>query len=341
MYLKLSAVLLTGPLLLAAGVSNLWQLRRRPMFAFGWVIGAAILALGSWQLFKIGFLEFGPSPGSTGYVARDILSSLAFAAASPWLAATGLGSLVGHIYWRLGLDVGVLWSSGGWLVAPLTAAVWWLGVRWLIIPLTPIVRRGVILITVGSIAMLALLFMRGAPIGLDDRYMRPTATLLLLVIAFNLQSPDSRLRTLARVMLAGIALFGAGCAVQRTIALIRNESRGREGIAQQHLSPTAIATFAELDSDGLPHTKLIYVPFPGIAFEIRRQRTLVTDDLGIEREHRWHGRVSELILAIPNIMEHDGRGARIRARFVDYRRDEWASEIRGDWYFWFARTPSS
>ena len=340
-YLKLSAILLTGPLLLAGGLGHLWSLRRRPAFAVTWSVTAAALAAGSWWLFQIAFLNRGPTPGAGGSLSGDPLSLVAYAAAAPWLAATGFGSLVGHLYWWLGRDVDGLWRTGGWFVAPLTAGVWWLTARRLFPLLGGKARHGAIVVLGTGCAILALLYLRGAPVGLDDRYMRPTAVVLLLALALAVDSRPANRSWLPQLALGAIAVFGVGCAVQRTIALLQHASRGREGIIQQHLTPRAIAHLAEIDAAGAPRSKLIYVPFAGLAFEIRRQRVIVADDLGVERQHLWHGRVPELIVALPDVMEQDGRGARVRARYADYRPDEWTSERQGGWYFWSVRTPSS
>lgn len=95
-----------------------------------------------------------------------------------------------------------------------------------------------------------------------------------------------------------------------------------------------------LDAQGAPRSVLIYVPIPVVGMEIRRQRLLLTDDFTIRREHRWQGRVPVLVMAVPDVMENDGRAARARSQFANYRADEWQGEHLAGWWFWTVREPA-
>jgi len=337
LYLKLSAVLLVFPLLLTAGLANAWALRQRLTVLGAWALAAIALVCGTWMAIKIGFLDRGANPGSGE--GRGIFSPVAFAVLSPWLSATGAGSLLGHIWWWLGRDVDEIWLMGGWVVAPLALAMWWWPGRWLLRPLARPQQIAMILLLGFSIAMFSALFIRGASIGVDDRFMRPTATVLLLAFALSLEDTAPRRRQLGALALAAIAIFGTAAAAQRCISLARMNAKGREDTTQQHLTQPTLAKLAAIDARGAPNSILIYLPIPILGLEIRRQRTLITDDFTIRREHHWRGRVPELLMAMPDDMEADGRATRIRGEFADYDAAEWRGEHIAGWWFWSATTP--
>jgi hypothetical protein len=196
----------------------------------------------------------------------------------------------------------------------------------------------VALITLGGVILFVLVLLRGSAVALEDRFLRPTAVALLLALAFTLDHPGRTRALLIPIALLCIAGFGMMSAAQRTTGLLHLQSRGHSGLAQHDLDPAALRELSQLDRAPSPHSRLVYVPFPGAALELPRQRVLVTDDFMFERAHRWQGRVPELIAALPATMEQDGRGARIRRRFVDYSPAEWQATRAGDWYFWTATT---
>ena len=336
LYLKLSAMLLVAPLLLAAGLANGWRLHRRLLLLGFWAVASGLLAAATWMAVQKGYLSRGPTPDAASAWNREAFSPVAFAILSPWLAATGAGNLIGRIYWWLGWNVDSLWLTGGWIVAPVAVAAWWWTGRCFLRPLAEPFRTGLIIFVGTSIVLFALLFFRHSAVGVDDRYMRPTATVLLLALAMNAESVTPMRRRLAVIGLTAIVLFGLGSAVQRCVSLARMHSCGREDVTQQCLSAATIARFARLDSQGDPRSMLIYVPWAGIGLEIRRQRALITDDLSISRQHHWQGRVPALVVSVPDVMESDGRGALARSQFADYRAAEWHGEHCAGWWFWTA-----
>lgn len=335
-YLKLSAVLLTGPLLLAGGLSNLWLLRRRPAAAATWAALASFLAAGSWWLFTTGFLQRGPSPSGAGSMQGDPLSLLAFSVAAPFLAATGGGSLIGRLFFWRGANVDELWQYGGWIVGPAAILTCWLFHSYLLRWLRAEHRRGIVLITAVGSLMLWSIYLRGSTVSTEDRFMRPSGTLLVIALALALDYAPARAAAVCRGLMLSIALFGVGSAVQRTCTLSRMPAVSAEGILQQHLTPQAISHLQNITQGGSPDSKLIYVPFAGLGLEVLRQRALVTDDIGFARRNRWEGRVEELIAVFPDAMEKSGEAQRVREQFVSYRSDEWRTELHGRWWFWHA-----
>lgn len=337
LYLKLSAILFIAPVIAAAGLSNLIHLRGRPLVLMGWGLAAAALGLATWYLIQSQFLARGPNPGETGE-GRGVFGPVMFAVLSPWLAATGANNLVGRVLWWLGQDGEAFWLESGW-VAALLAVVAWAGAgRWLFRSVPVQVRRAFLVVLGLSILVYASFFFRGSPIGIDDRYMRQTATLLLLALAFVLDDPARSRRRIAAVAMVLIAAFGVASAAQRSALIARLQGRGAEDITQQQMTAPVLARLAALDAAGAPRSTLIYVPEPQAGIEIRRQRALITDDSSIERRRRWQGRVPLVVLAMPEAMERDGRAERVRSQFVDYRTDEWRSEQVDNWWFWTART---
>jgi hypothetical protein len=336
-YLKLSSLLLTGPLLLLGWFSNLIYLRRSPLATIVWALATPAIAALSWWTLKMTFLDRGANPGSAGLQSDNPLALLTFALGSPLLAATGAGSLIGHAYYRLGLEVDSLWRGGVAATLPGVAVGWWLSWRFVLLPLPPRHRWIAIGITGASAFMLATLLIRGAPVAVEDRFLRPASTVLLLVLSLAVTTADTKPRRRILTAIAFlIATIGLLAAVQRGYALHRNQNKGKEGILQQDLPPEALDYLAKIDADGKPRSKLIYLPHTNMAFQIRNQRVLATDDLVHERDLAWRGRVQQLVVTVPEKMQASGAGERIRSRFLDYQSNEWTVVSHGRWYFWKA-----
>ena len=337
-YLKLSAILITGPLLLLGWISNIVHLRKHAVAKIGWAIAAPAIAAGSWWLLKLAFLDRGANPGSAGTLPDNPLALTIYALGSPLLAATGAGSLIGHAYYRLGLNVDTLWREGTAVTLPGFLAGWWLTYRSVLSRLDVGQRCLVLGLTGASSLMLATLFLRGAPVAIEDRFLRPASTVLLLALTLACTDGSVAKRRTLKVVALMIAIFGLGTGIQRTYALLKNPNKGQEGILQQDLPPAALAYLKEIDSEGLRGSKLIYVPHATLALQVRNHRVLVTDDLTYERDLLWHGKVPQIVLAIPEKMQANGAGSRIRSRFVNYTEEQWSVTRHGEWWFWKAES---
>ena len=346
LWLKLSALLLLVPVLGGLALIHGWPFRDRPQARLVWSLAFVALAAVTWWGLHTIFFGRGPTP-ATGPANVEQRSALAaFSIFSPWLAATGLGSLVGRISWWLGVDGETFWRTNAWPTFAAGAAAWWAGwYRW-IRPLEAPLRRAVMWVLVANVILLAVLYVRGSSISLEDRHLRPVATLLLLAGAVAAtQASTPRARRLSQAALVLIAAFGVGAAVQRGFAMARMDSRGTAGYCQQQFSAAAIAHLNRLDRSVPDRQALIYFPSTEIAFEISRQRRLGTDDISRDlatvRAHRWHGRVPRLIVVVRNDMQLDGRVAAVRAAFADYPAGVWRSEAVGGWWFWIADQPAA
>ncbi len=342
-WLKLSALLLLVPLLTYLGLIHIGRLRARPRAAAGFVLGAAALMALTWWGMHVVFFARGPTPATASAPGGWSLTLVSYSLASPWLAITGLGSLMGRVCQWLGRDGDEIWRTAGWPVLTATLVVWWAAWRGWLGPLPVELRRFIGWVLAGNIVLLALLYARGASISIDDRHVRPAATLLLVGAAVTATSSARRWRRGTQAVLLTCMVYGLGAAVPREIALARIQSQSRAGFCQQEITAAALVRLARLTRDTPPTDTVVYVPAPEIALEVNGARRISTDDINRDlaavRAEHWRGRVPRLIVVVSDAMEKDGRGGAVRAAFADYPPAAWQAETAGGWWFWTAETP--
>lgn len=345
LWLKLSALVLLVPLLGGLALWHGWPDLRRPWLRVPWLIGFSLTLALAGACLHLLFFRFGPTPAAAPPTTEYPVGLASFAALSPWLAATGLGSFVGRLCWWLGVDSEAIWKTYALPTLTVGVAAWWWGWQLWIRPLPKPLRYAVVWMLTGNIALIAYLYVRGSTISVEDRHLRPVATLIILAAAYVATTADPLRRRITQIMLLLIAAYGAGVAAQRSVALARLDSRGAQDFCQQQFSPAALAHLRQLTAPLAPRSAVLYFPSGEIAFEASHQRRIISDDLTRDtksmRLHRWQGRVPYLLAVIRDDMEADGRGAAIRAAFVDYPGHIWRSERAGGWWFWIAALPTT
>jgi prepilin signal peptidase PulO-like enzyme (type II secretory pathway) len=193
-----------------------------------------------------------------------------------------------------------------------------------------------------SCLLLAILWLRGANISLEDRHLRP-AGVLLLAAGAQLAGPAQPpwIPRLARAVLLLAVLFGLGATIQRIGNIRHHGIRLENGTSLTGLDPAVLARLRQIDAD--PATGLVYLPQPELALMMRRARVLPTD--AVIHDRAWlaadarAGRVPDLQLVLPGWFVLDGRAEAIRSSFTGYAEQEWHRTRVGDWDFWQAPRP--
>jgi hypothetical protein len=302
LWLKLSALVLLVPLLGALFLWHSWPDRRRPWARVPWLLGFGMAMMLTGIGLHMAFFRLGPTPAAAPPMVDYPIGLASFAALSPWLAATGLGSLVGRICWWFGQDSEAIWRTFALPSSVIGVAAWWWGWRNWLRPLASPLRYAVMWMLTGNVALMAFLYVRGSTISVEDRHLRPVATLIILAAAYAAATATPVLRRVTQIAMLLIAAYGLGAAAQRSVALARLDSRGAADFCQQQFSSAAQSHFRQLTAPLAPRTAVIYFPSAEIAFEDSRQRRIISDDLTRDtrsmRQHRWQGRVPYVLAMI-------------------------------------------
>ncbi len=304
----------------------------------------------SWPLLVAGLLfvvaratllaTAGPSPADPGQVHRGILEAWGFSAIGPMLAATGLGSLMGRVFFLAGINPEMGWAqwSGGLTLCSLAPLV---GYAALARSTTALDRFAATAALLLSLTMFVLL-LRGGSISLDDRHFRGAGILLLIVVATATCRCSGWQRLLARGTIVTVVLFGAASMFARHHRLATLTHRTAAGNSIADASPAVQRAWQDFIDRHRGTNALLYLPTPAAATAVHGGRLLVTD--AQDRPLSWFastpraGVVESLLLALPFSMETDGRAAALRASFIDYPKEGWHLSHLENWSFAEART---
>jgi hypothetical protein len=283
-------------------------------------------------------LPSGPNPADFGQVKRTFAESFGFAAHGPWLAATGGGRFFTRLFMYAGLALETGWIKFAAvlaLFAPLALALY----VSLALNARPLARLAGMVASIAALIM-GLLYVSGGFISLDDRHFRPAGVLLLAALAVTAVSARCWQRYLARGLLVLVVAFGFGSALQRRSIGPRVYPIG-ERTAIAEMPPAVQAEIRRIDAIGAGQNSILYLPSSEFAIIAHISRLLVTDafdrspNYTLARPH--HGRVPTLTLALPGFMDRQGKGAAVRAGFLDYPATAWTHYSIEDWDFWQAR----
>lgn len=310
---------------------------RRAGLALGAAVLAGLLARGLWM----GGDASPGAPGQTGYPAA---ASLGFALNGPWFSLTGAGSFVSWLLQRGGLEYPRGWFAlGPWLLGPgaaATALVAWLGLR----RAAPRPWRLAACVWLATSGLLALLYLRGAAVSLEDRHFRPAVAPLGVALAAA-AGTARRWSSPARLVPLGIGALAVGLGLAahvRRVGLLAVLPRGPvSGFTQ----PGLPAGDARQLASAIPPTATVVLLHPSHFLEFPRRRVLVTDAYFREATDlagwRFRGAVPLLCLPVPRFYDADGRGALLRAAFADLPASSWEALPVGAWTLWSARAPGT
>lgn len=286
------------------------------------------------------------APSDPGQLHRTFAMALGFNAHAPLFAATGAGSVIGRVFFLLGLDYEEGWNQLA-LVLAVVAPLSLVGYGWLAWRNRALERFAGIVALVG-VGVLLILMWRGGSISLEDRHHRPSGLLLLMVVAAASVSSVRHLSILARFLVVTVVIFGVGASWQR------HRTLHRLGIAVVHrvsipdLSVAAARALQQATASTIGTDAIVYLPNPVLTVAASGGRLLVTD--AVDRDSTWiaqrpyRGRVSAVLLVLPSAFANDDRAASLRASFLDYRPQEWTHQRIDGWDFWqageLARPPS-
>lgn len=335
LFLKHSAIFAITGALLFCGVESL---RRHGMGLVRdprpWAAAAA--AASAYALAHLLWVRGGVTAASGLHNAFSPLSVFAFDLNGPWLALTGVGSLIGWIAQRPGCDDLFQLYPAVFLFFGVcsSAAVAHLGFR----RNSPCLWRLVACAWVSTAGLFVALHLRGATISLEERHFRPAVTLFGLALAgLALAPPVTRRRVIActaGILIAGTIILALSAHVRR-VHLLADLPRGAvSGFSQPELSSE---TYAALLKDAALDATLGLVS-PAYALEFPDCRRWVSDaalrssdELG---RWRFQGKPTKLVLAFPSHFEGDGRGALLRGACVDISANDWIRSSAGTWTIW-------
>lgn len=307
-----------------------------------WISSAALLAgavaAAHWAIARW-ITGSGPTPAGFGQVSHGWWLALGYPAFAPVSAAFGAGSLIGRAFAVLQI------SSDGWqriaVWCALLAPVWLAFYTWLAkhAP-TPSFRRLLLAFLAVYIPVLVVLYAAGASISIEDRHARPVGMLVLAAItavAFSATRVRRSIRHGLTFVVFATAVYGLAAETARAVTLARLDRVGPSGITQPDVSTTSMIELLRRDRSGAGMGQVIFVGDPKMALEVRESRVISTDagsrPMPWFRERTWRGRVPKLLLVLPATWNIDPRTDALRLSFVDYRSDEWRSEIVGDCLF--------
>ena len=305
----------------------------RPWLAGGGSVIACTLARWLW-------MGSGPTPGDAGQVSTPPLTGIGFALNGPWFALTGSGSLLSWLLQRGGHSATEGWRLvSPWLLASglaATSLVCWLGLR----PASARPWRLAACAWVVTIGLLCILYLRGASVSIDERHFRAASAPLAIALAFAALPPAPRSipRVVSLALLLLTLALGTAAHVRR-VGLLANLTRGPvSGFTQPELD----AGDARLLAAACPTDATLLITHAAHSLEFPGRRILSTDAYFREAEdlRRWRfaGTVPLLLVPVPRFYDEDGRGAILRASFVDVPAIAWQSIDIGNWRLWSAET---
>jgi hypothetical protein len=282
-------------------------------------------------------LSRGPVPMDKGIAVAPVTTCIGFALSAPWFAAAGFGSMVGRLFAIRGIA-----SDAGWeklhAVLAVSGAAGAVSYGYLLCHRRRLMRLAGTVCFVAAL-LLAVLMARGGAISLEDRHLRPAGVLLLAVCASWAASRRAWPRVVFATALALAVLYGLGASVQRIVNGRMFSVRASNHIGVLDIDRDSLRLLERLDVAG----SVIYLQNLNLAPVVQHARVIVADNPS--RDEAWHaanpilGRVPALVLVLPESYSLDGRALAVRARFQNYREQEWHRTQHGKWVFWQAGGP--
>lgn len=341
LFLKHSAIFAIAGALLFCGVE---ALRRRgvglardpaPWFASAAAASAYLAAQLLW-------VRGGVTAASGMHNDFAPLSVFAFDLNGPWMALTGVGSLIGWIAGRAGGEDPFRLFPVVFVFAGLcaSAAVACAGFR----RKSSLPWRLAACVWFSTVGLLIALHLRGATISLEERHFRPVVAPLGLALAGLALAPRTpgrlALPRAARMLVAGAMIIALSAHVRRVHLLSDLPSGAVSGFSQPELPAEAYASILKK----APPDATLGLASPAYALEFPGRRLWVTDAAFRSADElsgwRFQGRPNKLVLAFPPQFEGDGRGDLFRAACVDVLDVEWSKNDAGDWVLWSIDTAS-
>ena len=180
------------------------------------------------------------------------------------------------------------------------------------------------------VACLVVLYSIGANLVFGERFFRPASLLLLpCLVSAQLAISVRPLRYLAWSFTLSLACFGIAGSIWHIAGTDRRPvgTLGfRHPVASSELVAYLQTTFGTVSDRR--NGRVVYVPSPDIALEIRDARVIATtayyEPVAWLKSRKYFGRVEELVIVMPTIFLAQGRADAILQSFKDYAPDRWA-----------------
>jgi hypothetical protein len=194
-------------------------------------------------------------------------------------------------------------------------------------------------------AFFTMMYLKGA-LYFGDRYFVPVSLMLLPFLI------SVRPRILPVPLLVGILPFALALVSYGILSNVHHVLSigavplGGEGFRQPSAS-RELLDFIHSKYDhpaGARADRVVYVPSPEITIEIRNARIISTvadfEPVQMLRQRQYFGKVSELVLLMPNKFETNGKADAILRSFVDYAPDRWRRTEIGERFVAFVQSMS-
>lgn len=326
-FLKLSGIVFAFAALAAVVVYDLWppsHIRwRRPLTA------AAMLVV-----FMAAFYFFWISKGWT---AIDGKEGAAWARLVPrfvegWgasvMAMFSLGDLAARLLVHPGqkvlADVDIVYLLAG---VPAAALLVWSARRLRITH--PEYVRFASATAIFFVSAMALIYGKGGDLGMEDRFYRPIALVLLIGVVQAVASSGLLVRLplgalAAATMVYGISSYGVRLQHNRQAPI------GDRGFHQNTLTHDGLALMRR-ELGTADRETIVWVMMPEIALEARGARAIISAEPERMLGKRFYkGRAKRLLVLLDESMISSGKSEIVLKSFVDYDRSKWVATTLGD-----------
>jgi hypothetical protein len=328
-FLKLSALVLAFAALAAVVIGDLWpptRIRwRRPLTA-------AAIALAFVVAFYVVWYARGRTAADSNGASAWILLVPRFL--EGWAAAVSgmvsLGDLAARILQRPGAPV-LASLDTLYLIATLPAVALLVFVRRRLADTHANYAQFATALALFYVAMMAVLYGRGGPLLMEDRFFRPLSMVLLIGVVHVAASAANSIRLPLAALAGATMLYGISSYFVR-LDHNAHSALGRRGFHHMTLTHDGLALMRRtLQGTAGQDGTIVYVMSPEIAFEIEGARVIVSaegeDQLG---RRTYKGRGTRLFVFVDDKALADGRAEIMLRSFVDYDRGGWVAIKSGD-----------
>jgi hypothetical protein len=181
------------------------------------------------------------------------------------------------------------------------------------------------------VAMMAVLYGRGGPLLMEDRFFRPLSMVLLIGVVHAVASAANRIRLPLVGFAAAMMLYGISSYFVR-LDHNAHSPLGRRGFHHMTLSHDGLALMRRtLQGTAGQDGTIVYVMSPELAFEVEGARVIVSaEGEGQLGRRTYKNRATRLFVFVDDKALADRRAEIMLRSFVDYDRDGWTATKSGD-----------
>jgi hypothetical protein len=181
------------------------------------------------------------------------------------------------------------------------------------------------------VAMMAVLYGRGGPLLMEDRFFRPLSMVLLIGVVHAVAGSANRIRLPLAAGAVAMMLYGISSYFVR-LEHNAHSPLGRRGFHHMTLSHDGLALMRQtLQGTAGQDGTIVYVMSPELAFEVDGARVIVSaEGEGQLGTRIYKKRVKRLFVFVDDKALADGRAEIMLRSFVDYDPGGWTATKAGD-----------